>query len=65
MMNDSEKLELFHDTDKFLMAIPKNLKRGEEAIFVCPVCGGNAYAKRNDFNGNLFAKCECGLMLIS
>lgn len=53
--------------DPFAFAIEasKDLNPGESKDFICPVCGGKAYAERVKLNGHLHAKCEkCGITVM-
>ena len=53
--------------DPFAFAIEasKDLNLGESKDFICPVCGGKAYAERVKLNGHLHAKCEkCGITVM-
>ena len=46
----------FENFVRFTRAAMKDLEKGEEKNFICPLCGGRAYASRM-INGHLHAKC--------
>lgn len=53
------------DPFDFAIEASKDLNPGESKDFICPVCGGKAYAERVKLNGHLHAKCEkCGITVM-
>ncbi|MEI1256017.1 hypothetical protein V8Q34_14860 [Blautia sp. JLR.GB0024] len=50
---------------EFMEKAGKDLKRGKSKEFICPLCGGKAYAARARINGHLHAGCKkCGIRVM-
>ena len=57
--------------DKQIESFGEYMKARQEAEekgehdFACPICGGEAWWERSDYNGHLRSKCEdCGMAII-
>ncbi len=59
---DLQEMLLFAET---ACNVLKNIKRGTEVEFKCPICGGKAHAGASTYNGHRHGKCEsCGQAFI-
>ena len=58
MNDDIDYTELDSKLQPFLKSIPKDMERGTDYEWECPLCGGTVHGGRSPNNGHLHAQCD-------